>query len=145
MAIEVLIEGEQWPAHEPRHDLESMLYVLIWIRVHYAGPAARTLTSTNRRWWIGFENFPTATLAGRKASRCSPRPLEHPGSRHRRPVLRAPQTLHHHLEAAIRHAVLGVLQNTLPTLPDVDLWSTVDDPVGYGEQGKKYKLSAFDA
>ncbi|KAJ7628509.1 hypothetical protein FB45DRAFT_1059256 [Roridomyces roridus] len=38
MAIDVLIHGGKLPKHEPRHDLESMLYVLIWICLHYAGP-----------------------------------------------------------------------------------------------------------
>ncbi|KAJ7628532.1 hypothetical protein FB45DRAFT_39871 [Roridomyces roridus] len=38
MAVEVLLRGDQLQAHEAKHDLESMLYVLIWLCLYYAGP-----------------------------------------------------------------------------------------------------------
>ncbi|TRM60810.1 hypothetical protein BD626DRAFT_406906, partial [Schizophyllum amplum] len=37
MAWEILKMGDEIP-HEPRHDLESFLYVLVWICVCYSGP-----------------------------------------------------------------------------------------------------------
>ncbi|KAJ7288028.1 hypothetical protein C8J57DRAFT_1494356 [Mycena rebaudengoi] len=38
MAAEILMLGDKDGVHEPRHDLESLLHVLVWICVHYAGP-----------------------------------------------------------------------------------------------------------
>ncbi|KAJ7823655.1 hypothetical protein B0H13DRAFT_1919551 [Mycena leptocephala] len=38
MALDILVDGEELPTHLPRHDLESLLYALIWVCIHYAGP-----------------------------------------------------------------------------------------------------------
>ncbi len=37
MAIDILESGYGC-VHEPKHDLESIFYVLIWLCIHYDGP-----------------------------------------------------------------------------------------------------------
>jgi protein kinase-like protein len=53
MAIEILLERGTTFRHHIRHDLESVLYVIIWICSHMEGPEIERLDAANliiRRW-----------------------------------------------------------------------------------------------
>ncbi|KAJ7130173.1 hypothetical protein C8R44DRAFT_978331 [Mycena epipterygia] len=152
MAVEVLVDGDNLPAHQPRHDLESLLYVLIWICVHYAGPdnverQNFDIYESYMKSWVRGDTYSDIGLmkdSGMKTfwqrnilSNFAPyfEPLK--------PCVSAWRQLY--VDSNLTYdAVLGVLRNTLPTLDDAEVWSKKDDPLGYGEEGKKRKRSAFD-
>ncbi|KAJ7084022.1 hypothetical protein B0H15DRAFT_932224 [Mycena belliarum] len=149
MAIDVLTEGDQLPVHEPRHDLESFLYVLIWICVHYAGPGNVErqnfdIYQSSLACWvtgltysaIGDSKVATMTRPANWKSRVLANfapyfePLQPCVTEWKDLQIRDEMTY---------DAVLDVLESALASLDDVEVWSRSDDPEGYGEPCKKRK------
>jgi hypothetical protein len=144
MAIQILVGGKQkLPTHEPRHDLESLLYVLIWVCIHYIGPKDAQRQTFNihdspLRHWVNGEDYSTIgrakgytvqndeTWESDVLDTFAPyfAPLKTCASAWRQLFL----------EKNLTHdAVLGVLHDTLSSLDDVEVWSEKDDPAGYGD------------
>jgi hypothetical protein len=152
MALDILVDGEELPTHLPRHDLESLLYALIWVCIHYAGPRdaerqnfnihesrlsdwvnggsyttigkAKGYTVQNDKYW---ESDVLKSFAPYFA------PLKTCGSKWRQLFL----------DEKLTYAeVLKVLRKTLSSLDDVEVWSEKDDPAGYGDgQNRKRRLA----
>ncbi|KAJ7135411.1 hypothetical protein C8R43DRAFT_1132628 [Mycena crocata] len=157
MAIEVLVDGGALEAHEPRHDLESLLYVLIWICLHYAGPRYveghvehaverqnfDIYSSPLRNWVSGdsYENIGMAkSFAMDKTKYWESKVLSSmaPYFEPLKPCISAWRQLY--VDANLTYdAVLDVLRSALATQEDIEVWSRADDPDGYGEEGKKRK------
>ncbi|KAJ7138415.1 hypothetical protein C8R43DRAFT_1202310 [Mycena crocata] len=156
MAIEVLIKGERLPAHLPRHDLESLLYVLIWICLHYAGPCytERNVERAVERQnfdiytseisnWVRGQSYRGIGLVKHSTMTTdywedSVLPSFAPYFEPLKPCVSAWRELLV-TKNLTYDTVLDVLRNTLSTLDDVEVWSKEDDPEGYGEVGKKRK------
>ncbi|KAJ7177924.1 hypothetical protein C8R46DRAFT_1346203 [Mycena filopes] len=155
MAIDVLTDGVELSAHEPHHDLESLLYVFIWICIHYAGPNNSErqnfdIHDSPLKGWVEGPTYEDIGLT-KYSSMSAPKfwernvlrsfapyfePLKPCASAWRE--LFANDTLDH-------AAVLNVLQDALSTLEDPEQWSAKDDPEGYAvPEGKKRKRSKFD-
>ncbi|KAJ6481743.1 hypothetical protein C8R45DRAFT_831406 [Mycena sanguinolenta] len=150
MSTEVLIKGEQLSQHEPRHDLESLLYVLIWVCLHYAGPGNVErhnfdINYSNLRSWVHGETFMSIGVFKRGImlddelweslvlDSFAPyfEPLKSCASVWRE--LYQGKTLTY-------TAVLEVLKAALSSLSDQEDWSAKDDPAGYGPETKKRRL-----
>ncbi|KAJ7084039.1 hypothetical protein B0H15DRAFT_951785 [Mycena belliarum] len=148
MATDVLIKGDQLRAHEPRHDLESFLYVLIWICVHYAGPGNverqnfDIYQSSMANWLTGYEYSSMGVgkwyaLTVQEGWENDVLPNFAPYFEPLKPCATAWKDLY---DGKMTYdAVLDVLGSALASLEDVEVWSSTDDPEGYGEQGKKRK------
>ncbi|KAJ7747934.1 hypothetical protein DFH07DRAFT_830621 [Mycena maculata] len=153
MAVDVLCDGGNLPAHEPRHDLESMLYVLIWICVHYAGPLNverqnfNIVDSELRDWVSGssYEGIGKMKDAALRNPKFWDRVLGEfaPYFEQLKPCVSAWKQLYVDENLAY-DAVLDVLRSALPTLAEEENWSKKDDPEGYGEEGKKRKRPKFE-
>ncbi|KAJ7507264.1 hypothetical protein B0H11DRAFT_2319013 [Mycena galericulata] len=147
MAVEVLFYGGRLPAHQPRHDLESMLYVLIWICVHYAGPGNVErqdfdILKSELADWVRGNTYQLIGKAKDSALKTFWVPCVlaefAPYFEPLKPCASAWKQLY--IDGNVTYdAVLEVLRKTLATLPDVEVWSKDNDPEGYGEQGKKRK------
>ncbi|KAJ6511339.1 hypothetical protein C8R47DRAFT_1034461 [Mycena vitilis] len=152
MAIEVLETANGLLEHEPRHDLESMLYVLIWVCINFAGPRDSERKNFNiyrsplRPWIIGESHH----MIGRAKHSSMKRffesdvldtfapyfePLKSCASAWRQLWLDDNLTY---------DAVLSVLQDTLPSLADVESWSEEDDPEGYGVRRKRKRVTKHE-
>ncbi|KAJ7747948.1 hypothetical protein DFH07DRAFT_1036866 [Mycena maculata] len=152
MAVEVLYYGANMPAHEPRHDLESMLYVLIWICVHYAGPhnverQNFNILDSELRDWIRGDSYKSIgmmkdAVMGNPMFWNSVLGEFAPYFEQLKPCVSAWKQLY--VDKNLTYdAVLDVLRSTLPTLAKEENWSKKDDPEGY-EEGKKRKLPMFE-
>ncbi|KAJ6499653.1 hypothetical protein C8R47DRAFT_295054 [Mycena vitilis] len=151
MAVEVLYaKGGKAIAHQPRHDLESLLYVLVWVCVLYAGPGDVErqnwdLQASSLSQWVSGSDYRTIGMLKDSAMRnvvfwedevlgaFAPyfAPLK--------PCVSAWKDLYV-AENLTYEAVLGVLRNGLDSLDDMEVWSKADDPAGYGDE-KKRKLA----
>ncbi|KAJ7507262.1 hypothetical protein B0H11DRAFT_2185726 [Mycena galericulata] len=133
------------------HDLESLLYVLIWICVHYAGPGNVErrnfdLLKSRLRNWVRGDSYMAIGMMKDSALR---NPLFWnrsvlaefaPYFEPLKPCASAWRQLY--IDEDITYdTVLEVLRNALATLPEMEVWSKDNDPEGYGEQGKKRKRS----
>ncbi|KAK7042389.1 hypothetical protein R3P38DRAFT_2511725 [Favolaschia claudopus] len=141
MAVEVLLKGEKLPQHLPRHDLESFLYVLIWICAHYAGPKGvvrqdfKIYHSSLKDWVNGtsYENVGKSkgwSMVDDDAwedvlSSFAPyfEPLKTCATAWRK--LFCDKQLNY-------EEVLQMLQTAIDSLDDSETWSSKDDPAGYG-------------
>ncbi|KAJ7094238.1 hypothetical protein C8R43DRAFT_908029 [Mycena crocata] len=143
MAVDVLVYGDSdWAEHEPKHDLESFLYVFIWICWHYAGPGAErknfdiySPSHKLQKWVVGLDYEDIGRSKGYM--------MEHvqdwkriilqnfaPYFEPLKPCLTAWRQLF--VENRLTHdAVLAVLRGALPGL-EMEIWSHHDDPAGYG-------------
>ncbi|KAJ7454763.1 hypothetical protein FB451DRAFT_653075 [Mycena latifolia] len=143
MSSAILIHGSS-TRHKPSDDLESFLYVLIYICIRYAGP------HNAPRADVG------ATIAGMQVFNADSGSA-HAIGRYKKHVLSARGALERDIFphfsmyfedlkpcvgalrdafAKNRHkltydAVLDVLRSTRDALPAVEVWSPQDDPVGY--------------
>ncbi|KAJ7883300.1 hypothetical protein B0H13DRAFT_1721285 [Mycena leptocephala] len=143
MAIDILADGEGLPAHEPKHDLESLLYVLIWVCVHYAGPGDVERQNFNihnspLRHWVKGDDYTAIGLVKDSAMRNTKfwkrnvldsfapyfEPLKPCASSWRQLFLE---------ENLDYDPLLKMLHSTLSLLDDVEVWSEKDDPAGYGD------------
>ncbi|KAK7001016.1 hypothetical protein R3P38DRAFT_2559945 [Favolaschia claudopus] len=141
MAIDVLRKGKTLPQHLPRHDLESFLYVLIWICVHYAGPngVVRQNFKIYHSWlkdWVGGTSYKSiggckgysmlADDGWEEVLNCfAPyfEPLKTCATAWRK--LFCDKQLNY-------KEVSRVLQTAIDLLDDSETWSSKDDPAGYG-------------
>ncbi|KAJ6612801.1 hypothetical protein B0H10DRAFT_1881741 [Mycena sp. CBHHK59/15] len=157
MAIEILLDGNsQLAVHEPRHDLESFMYVLIWICLHYAGPCDverqnfTILDSVFAAWVTGTDYRAIGVAKGyviEKTKRWESEvlPTFAPYFEPLKPFVSAWRQLL--VDERLTHeAVLDVLRQALRALPDVEDWSRKDDPEGFGDggEGKKRKRQQHD-
>ncbi|KAJ6511327.1 hypothetical protein C8R47DRAFT_730792 [Mycena vitilis] len=150
MAIDILLKGEELPEHEPRHDLESLLYVLIWVCVHYAGPCdvARQnfdiYESPLSDWVSGATHKAIGKMKrstmmdddlweGEVLETFAPyfEPLKACASAWKQLYVEKKLTY---------DAVLDVLRTALDSLHDVESWSEKDDPEGHGVGQKRKRL-----
>ncbi|KDR76379.1 hypothetical protein GALMADRAFT_140084 [Galerina marginata CBS 339.88] len=155
MAIDMLLGGKK---HEPRHDLESFFYVLLWICWNYAGPKNTgrrnfDIMATGVRDWIysddfeetGTAKFEKMTASGAAFKRGSLK-LFAPYFEDLKVCVTKLRDLifHDYGEQDISHqGVIDILKETLKTLPDEEDWSWEDDKEGYGRKsvaGKKRKF-----
>ncbi|KAJ7450056.1 hypothetical protein B0H11DRAFT_325431 [Mycena galericulata] len=143
MAVDVLIYGDtDWTEHEPKHDLESFLYVLVWICWHYAGPkdAERQnfdiYAQTSLRKWISGADYEAIGRSKRdlmghvkdweRIILANFAPYFEP----LKPCVSAWRQLY--VDDKLTHdAVLAVLTDALPGL-EMEIWSRHNDPDGYG-------------
>ncbi|KAK7042381.1 hypothetical protein R3P38DRAFT_2890173 [Favolaschia claudopus] len=129
------------PQHLPRHDLESFLYVLIWICVHYAGPngVVRQNFKIYDSWlkdWVGGTSYKSiggckgysilADDAWEEVLNCFAPYFE---------PLKTCATVWRKLfrDKQLNYKeVSHVLQTAIDLLDDSETWSSKDDPAGYG-------------
>ncbi|KAK7019871.1 hypothetical protein R3P38DRAFT_2535963 [Favolaschia claudopus] len=140
MATEVLRRGDE-VQHQPDHDLESFLYVLIWICVHYAGPKGVVRQNFNiyhspLEPWVNGTSYKTIGMAKwcsmvnddawEEVLSCfAPyfEPLKTCATAWRK--LFSDKQLNY-------EEVFQVLQTAIDSLDDSEIWSSKDDPTGYG-------------
>ncbi|KAJ6449718.1 hypothetical protein C8R47DRAFT_1230544 [Mycena vitilis] len=151
MAIDVLAANGDLVEHEARHDLESLLYVLLWVCIHYAGPCNVErqnfdIHNSYLKAWVRGESYDTIGVwkfgimghlpfwRNYMLDNFAPyfEPLKPCASAWRQ--LWADSKLTH-------DAVLDVLQTALPSLDDVESWSKANDPEGYGDGKKRKRLA----
>ncbi|KAJ7705006.1 hypothetical protein B0H17DRAFT_698557 [Mycena rosella] len=157
MAADVLVNSNSnWAAHEPKRDLESFLYVFLWISWHYAGPGSAARQNFDIReipdlapWVQG--DFVTIGRVKRDIVRDDwhRRVLPHcaPYFEPLKPCLTAWRQLY--LDDELTHeAVLAVLRDALPGL-EMEIWTRHDDTPWYGfgrsASGKAASLSSKKA
>ncbi|KAJ7625017.1 hypothetical protein DFH06DRAFT_1008349 [Mycena polygramma] len=150
MAIDILLKGEELPEHEPRHDLESLLYVLIWVCVHYAGPCDVErqnfgIYESPLSDWVSGSTY--KAIGKMKKSTMTDNDLWEgevletfaPYFEPLKPCASAWKQLY--VEKNLTYdAVLDVLRTALDSLDDVESWSEKDDPEGYGVGQKRKRL-----
>ncbi|KAJ7628424.1 hypothetical protein FB45DRAFT_918262 [Roridomyces roridus] len=155
MAIDVLYFGGDLPTHEPKHDLESMLYVLIWMCVNYAGPKNVErknfdIHDSKLSGWVKAGDYEsngfakTATMSRPTFWELSVLASFAPYFAPLKDCVSKWKDLYCQNKMDYEH-VLAVLEDTLKTLPEKETWSRKDDPEGYGPQdaGKKRKRADF--
>jgi hypothetical protein len=149
MSSAILIHGSS-KKHKPSDDLESFVYVLIYLCIRYAGP----------------DNSPHVDAPGTIESMqffCADQVNANAIGRYKKHVLSAKGALERDIlphfslyfedlkpcvvqlrDAFTKNkhkftydAVLDVLRATRDALPAVEAWSPQDDPVGYGLQAKR--------
>jgi hypothetical protein len=142
MAIEILVDGEKLPTHEPRHDLESLLYVLIWVCIHYAGPRDVerqnfSIHESPLRHWVNGGSYSTigrvkdSAMRNKKYWEQDVLDTFTPYFEPLKPCASSWRQLF--LDEKITYAgVLKVLRDALSSLGDVEVWSEKDNPAGYG-------------
>ncbi|KAF7343467.1 hypothetical protein MVEN_01779600 [Mycena venus] len=151
MAVDVLVEGDELPLHEPRHDLESLLYVLIWVCVHYAGPhdverQNFNIYQSNLRTWVSGESYMSigkakySSMHSQKYWKADVLDNFAPYFEPLQPCVTAWRQLFIGDDLTY-DSVLGVLQTALASLDDKE-WSEKDDPEGYGDRSRKRKRLA---
>ncbi|KAJ6511329.1 hypothetical protein C8R47DRAFT_1094689 [Mycena vitilis] len=151
MAVDVLCASGVLVAHEPCHDLESFLYVLIWICVHYAGPGDVERQNFDVRnspmsgWVVGNEYLNIGNAkdsALRHPKHWVPQVLNcfAPYFEPLKPCASAWRQLY--VDSNLTYdAVLDVLRTTFASLEDVESWSKESDPEGYGDGKKRKRLA----
>ncbi|KAJ7165000.1 hypothetical protein C8R46DRAFT_1097851 [Mycena filopes] len=147
MAVDVLVFGGELPEHEPHHDLESLLYVLLWVCVHYAGPNDverqnfDVRTSGLKHWVSGtsYEGIGMSKGYVMKDDALWVRDVLKtfaPYFEPLKPCVSAWRKLF--VDKALTYpAVIAVLQAAFAALPDKEVWSAADDPVGYNSSQKR--------
>ncbi|KAJ7248584.1 hypothetical protein B0H12DRAFT_716381 [Mycena haematopus] len=142
MAIDILVEGDELHQHEPHHDLESFLYVLIWVCVHYAGPSNAErqnfdINHSKLKPWVHGESYVTigkakaASMMVDKYWKTDVLDNFAPYFEPLKPCVTAWRKSYRDGELTY-DAALEVLQAALSSLSDQENWSAADDPEGYG-------------
>ncbi|KAJ7120471.1 hypothetical protein C8R43DRAFT_82309 [Mycena crocata] len=152
MSVAVLIYGNSdWAEHEPKHDLESFLYVFIWICWHYAGPCNTERSNFDIHATESLMSWVTGSYE--TIGRYKRDLMEHVEDWERiilhhfapyfeplKPCLTAWRQLL--VEKRLTHdAVLAVLRDALPGL-EMEIWSHHDDPAGYGIKRERKRKRA---
>ncbi|KAK7019875.1 hypothetical protein R3P38DRAFT_2970712, partial [Favolaschia claudopus] len=140
MAIEMLRRGAKIQ-HHPDHDLESFLYVLIWICVHYAGPKGVVRQNFNiyhssLEPWVNGTSYNTIGIAKwcsmtddddwKEVLSCFAPYFE---------PFKTCVTAWRKLfcdKQLNNEEIFQVLQTAIDSLDDSETWSSKDDPAGYG-------------
>ncbi|KDR76375.1 hypothetical protein GALMADRAFT_268015 [Galerina marginata CBS 339.88] len=147
--------------HEPRHDLESFFYVLLWICWHYAGPhnverQNFDISLTPANTWLVGEDFQAigfnkiAQMSVTKdwfrtglLSKFAPYFEDLKDC-----VAKLREKIFGNYAADITHQeIIDILEETRQRLPDKEDWSWENDKEGYGEEpegGKKRKLNTIE-
>ncbi|KAJ6570173.1 hypothetical protein DFH09DRAFT_1313374 [Mycena vulgaris] len=156
MSSAILLHGSS-TRHKPSDDLESFLYVLIYMCVRYAGPdnaphvdSGRTIESmevfcADHVHRIATGRYKKHVLSAKGALERDILPHFTPYFEDLKPCvagLRDAFTKNKH--KLTYDAVLDVLRQTRDVLPLVETWSPHDDPVGYGLEQKRGRDHAED-
>ncbi|KAK7042435.1 hypothetical protein R3P38DRAFT_2890462 [Favolaschia claudopus] len=147
MAMEVLMLGKDLPKHEPRHDLESLFYVLFWICIHYAGPGGVErqnfdIHESILRTWVNGDSYDAIGQSKGFALTGNPRfwtgrvlPCLAPYFEPLKPCLTEWRQLIAN-DTLDYETLSKMLEGTLSSLDDNEDWSRKDDPEGYGPERK---------